>query len=259
METAATVRPVTDLVVVADQAALALKAAELFAETADRAMARAGRFTAALSGGSTPKLLYSLLAAEPYRSRVPWRQTHVFWGDERCVPPDYPDSNFGMAKATFLDRVTVPPEQVHRMQAEREDLDVAAREYEADIARTFGVPPTGEPPTLDLILLGMGADGHTASLFPHTEALHETRRWVVRNYVPKVAANRLTMTAPIINRGAMILFLVAGTDKAHVFREVLEGPADPERLPSQLIRPVAGHLTWLADQAAAGQLGGKGP
>lgn len=259
MDTMATVWPVIDLVVVADQAALARKAAELFAETAERALARVGRFTVALSGGTTPKLLYSLLATEPYRSRLPWRQTHVFWGDERCVPPDRPDSNFGMAKAALLDQVPVPPEQLHRMQAERKDLVVAAREYEAEIARTFAAPPTGDPPALDLILLGLGPDGHTASLFPHTQAVRETRRWAVRNYVAKLDANRLTLTAPILNRGSMILFLVAGTDKAPVLKEVLEGPSDPDRLPSQLIRPVSGRVIWLVDRAAASKLGGKAP
>ena len=257
MDTARTARPVTDLVVVADQAALARKAAELFAETAVRAMARTGRFTVALSGGTTPKLLYSLLATEPHRSRLPWHQTHVFWGDERCVPPDHPDSNFGMARATLLDRVPILPEQLYRMQAEREDLDVATREYEAEIARTFEVPPTGEPPALDLILLGLGPDGHTASLFPHTKAVRETKRWVVRNYVPKLGANRLTLTAPILSRGATVLFLVAGTNKAPVLKEVLEGPSDPDRLPSQLIRPASGRLIWLVDRAAAALLGQK--
>ena len=244
------------LLVVADQTALAKEAAELFAETAESAMARAGRFTVALSGGTTPKLLYSLLATEPYRVRLPWRRIHVFWGDERCVPPEHPDSNFGMAKVTLLDLVQIPAEQLHRMQAEREDLN-AARKYEIELARVFEVPPTGEPPTLDLILLGLGADGHTVSLFPHTEAVRETKRWVVRNYVPKFGANRLTLTASILNRGTTILFLVSGADKAPILREVLEGPPDPERLPSQLIRPVSGRLIWLVDRAAASQLSQK--
>ena len=257
MGTARALKAVIDLVVVADQAALAQRAEELFAQVAERAVTHKGRFTVALSGGSTPKLLYSLLAAEPYRSRVPWDQTHVFWGDERCVPPDHTDSNFGMAKAALLDHVPVAAERVHRMQAEREDLDAAARVYEADIARTFVVPPTGQPPALDLILLGLGPDGHTASLFPHTEAVLETKRWVVRNFVPTFGANRLTFTAPILNRGGTILFLVAGPDKAAILHEVLEGPADPERLPAQLIRPVAGRLIWLADRAAAALLSHK--
>ncbi|MBZ0170680.1 MAG: 6-phosphogluconolactonase [Kofleriaceae bacterium] len=237
-----------------DQAVLAREAAERLVVAAQQAMTRVGRFTIALAGGSTPKPLYALLTTEPYRTRVPWPQTHVFWGDERTVPPDHTDSNFAMAMATLLGHVPIPPEQIYRMPAERADLDAAACEYEAEIARRFAVQPTGKPPAFDLILLGLGTDGHTASLFPHSQALRETRRWVVANAVPQWATVRLTLTAPILNRGAMILFLVAGADKAPVLREVLEGPADPERLPAQLIRPREGHLLWLVDRAAAGQL-----
>ena len=257
MGTRRTIDRVTDLIVVADQAALARRAATLFAEIAERATARAGRFTVALSGGSTPKLLYTLLATEPYRSRLPWRQTHIFWGDERCVPPEHPDSNFGLARSSLLDRISIPTDQIHRMQAEQDNLDVVARQYEAEIAWTFGIKRTGELPSFDFILLGLGPDGHTASLFPHTEAVRETRRWVVRNDVPKLHASRLTLTVPILNRGATVLFLVSGADKAPVLREVLEGPPDPDRLPSQLIWPVAGRLIWLVDQAAASQLSQK--
>jgi 6-phosphogluconolactonase len=159
-----------------------------------------------------------------------------------------------MAKATLLDRVPIPADQVHRMQAERDDLDLVAREYEAEIAKTFAVPPGGEPPAFDLILLGLGPDGHTASLFPHTEAVRERSRWAVRNHVPKLNSDRLTLTAPILNRGATVLFLVAGADKAAALQAVLEGPTDPERLPAQLIRPASGNPTWLVDRAAAGLL-----
>ena len=248
-----------DLLVVADQAALAREAAKRIAAIAEEAVARCGRFTVALAGGSTPKRLYSLLAAEPYCTRLPWRETHVFWGDERAVPPEHPDSNFGMAKVTLLSRVPILADQIHRMQAERKDLDAAAGEYEAEIARTFAAQPPGEPPAFDLILLGLGADGHTASLFPHSEALQETKRWVVPNYIPKLKVNRLTLTPPILNRAAMILFLVSGGEKATVLQAVLDGPPDPERLPAQLIRPVAGRLVWLVDQAAASRLGEKVP
>jgi 6-phosphogluconolactonase len=240
--------------VVADQTALAKEAAERCSQIAQEAVARGGRFTIALSGGSTPKLLYSLLAAEPYSTSLPWRKTHVFWGDERAVPPGDHDSNFGMAKATLLDRVPVPPERVHRMQAEGDDLDLAAREYEAKIASVFAVPPTGDPPSFDLILLGLGPDGHTASLFPHTEAVRERARWVVRNHVPKLNSDRVTLTAPILNQASTVLFLVTGADKASAFQAVLEGPADPERLPAQLIQPTSGRLIWLVDRAAASML-----
>jgi 6-phosphogluconolactonase len=242
------------LLVVAEQTALAKEAAERCVRIAQEALARGGRFTIALSGGSTPKSLYSLLADEPYSTRVPWSKTHVFWGDERAVPPGDPDSNFGMAKATLLDRVPIPADRVHRIQAERPDLNVTAREYEAEIASVFAVPPTGDPPSFDLILLGLGPDGHTASLFPHTEAVRETSRWVVPNHVPTLKTDRVTLTAPILNRAATVLFLVAGTDKAPALQAVLEGPADPDRLPAQLIRPTAGRLIWLVDRAAAGML-----
>jgi 6-phosphogluconolactonase len=240
--------------VVADQTALAKEAAERCSQIAQEAVARAGRFTIALSGGSTPKLLYSLLAAEPYSTSLPWRKTHVFWGDERAVPPGDHDSNFGMAKATLLDRVPVPPDRVHRMQAEGDDLDLSAREYEAEIASVFAVPPTGDPPSFDLILLGLGPDGHTASLFPRTEGVRERARWVVRNHVPKLNSDRVTLTAPILNQASTVLFLVTGADKASALQAVLEGPSDPDRFPAQLIQPTSGRLIWLVDRAAASML-----
>ncbi|MGH7360829.1 MAG: 6-phosphogluconolactonase [Candidatus Methylomirabilales bacterium] len=248
-------RPVPGLVVLADPAALAQEAAERFAGIAAKALARAGRFTVALTGGSTPKRLYTLLAAEPYRSRLPWPETHVFWGDERCVPPDHPESNYRMAHDALLRQLPIPPEQIHRMRGE--DPERAAADYEQRL-RTAFQPQAGMPPRFDLVLLGMGADGHTASLFPHTEAVRENQRWVVRNHVPKLQAHRLTLTAPVMNRGAAILFLVAGDEKAAALQEVLEGPADPERLPAQLIRPTTGRLVWLVDRAAASRLAGRG-
>lgn len=247
-----------EVVRLADGEAVCCAAAEEVVRCARAAVAARGRFTVALSGGSTPRRLYELLAAPPFREQIDWERMEVFWGDERAVPPDHPDSNFGMAHAALFAKVPAPPARVHRMPGERTDRDVAAQEYAAEIARTFAVPSAGEPPVLDLILLGMGPDGHTASLFPHTDAVRERRRWVVRNYVPKLQADRLTLTAPILSRGATILFLVAGADKAPVLREVLEGPPDLERLPSQLIRPTAGRLVWLVDRAAASRLAGKG-
>jgi 6-phosphogluconolactonase len=213
-----------------------------------------GRFTVALSGGSTPRRLYQLLAEAPFRDQVDWPHIEVFWGDERAVPPAHKDSNFGMAQAALLSKVPIPAAHIHRMEAERPDRDVAARNYQQEIAHVFGVVAEGEPPAFDLVLLGMGPDGHTASLFPYTAALKESQRWVVANHVPKLNTDRLTLTAPIINRAANVLFLVAGADKAAVLAEVLEGPADPERLPSQLIRPGAGRLLWLLDEAAASRL-----
>jgi 6-phosphogluconolactonase len=257
MESGRIVECTSDLLVVADQAALAQEAAKRIVVIAEEAMARCGRFTVVLAGGSTPKRLYSLLATEPYRTRLPWWETHLFWGDERAVPPEHPDSNFGMARTTLLSRVPIPANQVHRMQAERVDLDAAAGEYEAEIARTFAVQPPDDLPAFDLTILGLGTDGHTASLFPYTQALRETTRWVAPNYIPTLKANRLTLTAPILNRTAMILFLVSGVEKAAAIQAVLEGPPDPERLPAQLIRPVAGRLVWIVDQAAASRLSEK--
>lgn len=240
-----------EVVRLADAEAVSRAAAEEVVRCARSAIAARGRFTIALSGGSTPRRLYQLLTEAPFGAQVDWERIEVFWGDERAVPPEHPDSNFGMAHAALLARVRVAPERVHRMAAEREDRDAAARAYEAEIARTFGVFPEAEPPAFDCILLGMGADGHTASLFPHTKAVRERRRWVVRNAVATLGAERLTLTAPILNRSATVLFLVAGADKAATLRQVLEGPTDPERLPAQLIRPLAGRLLWLVDTAAA--------
>ena len=240
----------------ADAKQLSRAAADEWVRIAKAAIAARGRFTIALGGGSTPRLLYQLMAEEPLRSQVDWRRVEFFWGDERAVPPEHADSNYGMADKALLKKLALPAAQMHRMEAERTDRDAAARDYQAELARVHGVSADGEPPVLDLVLLGMGPDGHTASLFPHTTALKETRRWVVSNFVPKFNADRLTMTTAILNRAANVLFLVAGADKAPVLVEVLEGPPDPERLPSQTIQPAAGTLTWLVDEAAAANLTG---
>jgi 6-phosphogluconolactonase len=234
--------------------AVARGAAERFVALAREAVAARGRFTVAFSGGSTPRALFQLLAGEPFRAQPAWDRLEVFWGDERCVAPTHQDSNYRMAKEALLDHVPIPPERVHRIAAEREDVAAAAADYEAELARVLGGTPGGTPPALDLILLGMGPDGHTASLFPGTTALGEQRRWVVANWVPKFNTNRVTLTYPILNHGAQVLFLATGADKADVLREVLEGPDDRQRLPSQGIRPTAGGLTWLVDRAAAARL-----
>ena len=237
-----------------DAEAVSRAAAEEFIRRAAKAIAARGRFTVALSGGSTPKRLYELLAEPPLRSQVDWGRVEVFWGDERCVPPDNKESNYHTAREAMLSRLQFPPERVHRMEAERPDRDAAARDYQAVVARTFGVAADGPPPAFDLILLGMGPDGHTASLFPDTAALDETTRWVVVNHVPKFAADRLTMTYPILNGAREVLFLVAGADKADRLVEVLEGPPDPRRLPSQRVRPANGLLAWYVDRQAAARL-----
>jgi 6-phosphogluconolactonase len=238
----------------ADAEQVSRTAAEEFVRLARAATAARGRFTVALSGGSTPKRLFQLLAEAPFREQVDWSKVEFFWGDERSVPPDHQDSNYRMAREALLQKIDAPAGHVHRMQAERTDREAAARDYQAEIARVFGVSPDGEPPVFDLVLLGMGPDAHTASLFPSTTALKETTRWVVPNYVPKFSTYRLTTTPRILNRAAQVMFLVAGADKAGPLVEVLEGPADTERLPSQLIRPTTGLLVWLVDRAAAARL-----
>jgi 6-phosphogluconolactonase len=238
----------------ADAEAVSRAAADEFVRRAAEATAERGRFAVALSGGSTPQHLYQLLAEPPYRGRVNWGHVEVFWGDERCVPPDHHDSNFRMANEAMLAKLPLRPGHVHRIEAERPDRDAAARDYQAAIARAFGVDPAGAPPAFDLILLGMGPDGHTASLFPETAALEETARWVVVNYVPKFAADRITMTYPILDRAHELLFLVAGADKAERLAEVLEGSPDPRRLPSQRVRPLNGRQLWYVDRAAAARL-----
>jgi 6-phosphogluconolactonase len=240
--------------VFADAEAVSRAAAQEFVRCAGPAIAARGRFAVALSGGSTPRRLYQLLAAEPFRAQVDWSRVDFFWGDERCVPPDHPDSNYRMAREAMLEKLPVPADRVHRMEAERADRDAAARDYEQTLARVLGVPAGGEPPALDLILLGLGPDGHTASLFPHTAALAEKSRWVVVNYVPKFNTDRLTLTAPVLNQAREVLFLVAGADKAEPLAEVLEGPPDPERLPAQMIRPAQGRLVWYVDRLAAARL-----
>ena len=229
----------------ADAEAVSRAAADEFVRRATEAVAERGRFAVALSGGSTPQGLYRLLAEPPYRGRVDWGRVEIFWGDERCVPPDHHDSNFRMANEAMLAKLPLRPGHVHRMEAERTDRDSAAREYQAEIARAFGVDANGEPPAFDLILLGMGPDGHTASLFPHTAALGETKRWVVINHVPQHNTDRMTLTYPVLNRAREVLFLVAGADKAEPLAEVLQGPPDPQRLPSQRVRPADGRTTTV--------------
>jgi 6-phosphogluconolactonase len=240
----------------ADPEAVSRAAADEFVRRAEEAVAERGCFAVALSGGSTPQGLYRLLAEPPYRGRVDWGRVVVFWGDERCVPPDHHDSNFRMAREALLAKVPVAAGRVHRMEAERPDRDAAARDYQAVIARAFGVPADGPPPALDLVLLGMGPEGHTASLFPDTTALDETKRWVVVNHVPKFAADRLTMTLPILNRAREVLFLVEGGDKAEILADVLEGMPDPKRLPAQAVRTADGRLLWYVDRAAGARIVG---
>ena len=237
-----------------DSAAIARRAAEKFVEAARSAVNRNGSFTVALAGGSTPKLLYSLLATDPdLRANVAWDKMHLYFGDERHVGPDDPQSNFKMASETMITKAPLKSEQVHRMKGEYPDAEQAAQEYE-QVLRTHFHVKGAELPRFDLVLTGMGDDGHTLSLFPGSKALHAEGRTVVRNWVGKIFTDRITITAPVANNAAMILFMVAGKDKALALKAVLEGPYEPEQLPAQLLQPTNGKLLWLVDEAAGSML-----
>lgn len=235
-----------------DTAAVARAAADLVAASAERALAERPQWTCALSGGSTPRATFQLLARPPYVGRIDWRRVHLFWGDERAVPPDHPDSNYGMTYATLIENVPIPEENVHRILAELPAVE-AARQYEATIRAVFGVGPE-QIPRFDFVMLGMGPDGHTASLFPGTQALEERHALVVANHVPRLDADRITLTLPLLDNARAIVFLVAGSEKAATLAAVLQGEPRPTELPSQLIQPVNGTLTWLVDEAAAAQI-----
>lgn len=229
--------------------ALSQGAAELFAEKARRAVAERGRCNAVLAGGGTPRFMYELLAQAPYSGTIPWGQIHVYWGDERCVPADDKLSNQLMARQSLLDHVPIPEENIHPIVYENSP-SIAADQYEKVLQATFG----DQVPQFDIVFLGLGDDGHTASLFPGTEALGIQDSWVSQVYVAKLDSYRVTLTAPILNQATTIVFLVAGSTKAQVIKEVIEGPRDGRRLPAQLIQPVHGELYWLVDQSAAALL-----
>lgn len=233
---------------------IACRAAGDVVRIANEAAAAHGVFTIALAGGSTPKVLYSLLAEHPaLRNSLPWDKMRVFFGDERHVGPGHPDSNFKMASDTMLSKAPLQPEQIHRIKGEYADTAQAAAEYEEVIRSEFALQG-GAFPRFDLVLLGMGNEGHTLSLFPGTKALGETQKIVTRNWVGKLYTERVTLTARAANNAANIIFMVAGADKACALKAVFEGPHEPEQLPAQMIQPVNGTLTWLVDQAASAML-----
>jgi|ERR1035438_6160667 6-phosphogluconolactonase len=240
--------------VLATAADLFHAAAEEFVRVARAAIGAQGRFTVALSGGSTPKALYSLLAAN-YASFA-WNRIFLFFGDERHVPPTDPESNYRMVNESLLTKVAIPPENVFRVSAENPDAAAAAADYEAQIRGFFALRPgdrPGELPRFDLILLGMGPDGHTASLFPDSEALDEQSRLVVANWVAKFNTRRITFTFPVLNHAAEVMFMASGADKADMLHEVLEGKNTPP-LPSQRVQPTDGKLLWMIDEAAAAKI-----
>jgi 6-phosphogluconolactonase len=239
--------------VVADTEELSRAAAAEFVRQARQTVHTRGGCSIALAGGSTPKSVYALLAGDgegSYRSQIAWDRVHFFWGDERHVPADHPDSDYGMAYEAMLAKVPVLPSQVHRIKAENLDASRAADEYEQDLRQFFRLAE-GQLPRFDLVLLGMGPDGHTASLFPGTAAVHEQKRLVVAAWVEKLNTYRVTLTPPVLNNAAAVVFLVSGEDKAETLRAVLEGDYQPDRLPSQIVRPSDAALLWLVDRAAA--------
>ncbi len=236
---------------------LTVAAAERFVACAAAAIESTETFSVALSGGSTPQALFALLATPAYASRVRWPQVHVFWGDERCVPPSYEDSNYRMADDLLLSRVPVRATNVHRMRGE-ESPAAAAQQYERELRSAFDTP-TGPPRAapgarFDLVLLGLGTNGHTASLFPHMQSVREHTRWVMEENVEALQMWRLTLTPVILNQAAEIVFVVAGKEKAPVLRSVLYGAREVDDLPAQVIAPVDGRLRWMIDAAAAAEL-----
>jgi len=240
--------------VLADGAAIAKSAALVFVQAAASAVRDRGSFTVALAGGSTPKALYGLLAADSIlRSQVPWDKMHLFFGDERHVGPEHPESNFRMATEAMISKAPLKAAQVTRIKGEYADTERAAREYEQGLRAHFKLKE-GEYPRFDLLLAGMGNEGHTLSLFPGTKALHADGRIAVRNWVGKLYTERITITAPAANNAAQIIFMVTGADKALALKGVLEGPFEPDQLPAQLLQPINGKLLWLVDAAAGGML-----
>lgn len=243
--------------ILADAGAIAQTAAAEFLEVARESVRARDSFSVALAGGSTPKALYELLSNNPLlQAQVPWSKIQFFFGDERHVPPDNSESNFRMANEAMFAKAPVNPKQVHRIKGEKPNAADAAEEYEQDLRTSFRLAD-GELPQFDLVLLGMGPEGHTASLFPGTKALKENKRLVVSNWVGKLFTDRITFTPPILNNAARVVFMIHGAEKAPALKAVLEGPYEPDQLPAQIIRPKQGSVLWLVDPTAAGMLAPK--
>jgi 6-phosphogluconolactonase len=240
-----------DIRILADAAAITRRAADEFVKTAAEAVANRGVFNVAFAGGSTPKALYALLADDPaYRAKIAWDKMRVFFGDERHVPPDNSESNFRMASEALFSKGLLKSEQIARIKGEYPDTEKAALEYE-QVLRAYFQIKDGEYPRFDLVLLGMGDEGHTLSLFPGTKALHPGGRIVVRNWVGKFYTERITITAETANHANRVMFMITRADKAPALKAVLEGPYEPEQLPAQLIQPKSGNALWLIDRDAA--------
>jgi 6-phosphogluconolactonase len=242
--------------VLPNAAQLAAAAAAHFVAAANRAIEARSEFIVALSGGSTPRSVYTHLATEPWVASLDWSRVHILWGDERCVPPDHELSNYRMARETLLDYVPVREANVHRIRGEDYPAG-AAMAYERVLRAVLRTPvgPPRDASRIDLMLLGLGHDGHTASLYPHSTSLHETARWVVADFVSAASMWRVTLTTIVINAAADIAFVVSGSAKAAILRKVLEGPRRPNELPAQLIEPSSGRIRWFVDAPAAAELG----
>ena len=228
-------------------------AADFLVQVIQETVVKEGRVALCLSGGSTPRELYSLLSCPPYCHEIPWKKVHIFWGDERHISLDEPDNHYRMAMNLFLSKVPIPPHNIHRMVVEIAEPDRVAKEYEFHLRTFFGLPDDGIP-QFDLIFLGMGADGHTASLFPGTTALNERKRLVVSNYVPRLGLFRMTLTLPVFNQGRKVVFLVSGTSKSAMLKTVLQDSKGKSLLPAQMVCPVSGEVLWLVDKDAASRL-----
>jgi 6-phosphogluconolactonase len=252
METSIVEKSNRKVEVLPDLEALSHRAAAIFVNTSRNSIATKKRFAAAISGGSTPRRLYTLLSTDAYRDQVDWQRVHLFWADERCVPGEDEASNFRTAFDTLLSRIALPEKNIHRIKGE-ETPDKAAIDYEEEIRRFFG---ESERPRFDLIILGVGEDGHTASLFPGSKSLEETVRLVLPVYWDELKKNRITLTLPALNNADRILFLVAGSAKSAVLSEILGRGEEKKKFPAGLVRPVGGTITWLIDQEAAGKLRG---
>ncbi|GAC1398143.1 MAG: 6-phosphogluconolactonase [Ktedonobacteraceae bacterium] len=234
-----------------DTETLSHEAASYIVRVANESITAHKRFTIALSGGSTPKKLYGLLTEEPYRSQIDWTLVDIFWSDERCVPPDDAESNYHMAQQVLLSKIPISAHQIHRMPADQADRDAASYAYTLEMQQTIG---SDGVPGFDLIQLGMGPEGHTASLFPHQPSLHEQQRLVMPVTVPKPPPPRLTFTPRLLNAAAHVLFLVTGAEKQDAVKAVLEGEFQPKEYPAQIVQPTKGEVTWMLDSAAAEKL-----
>lgn len=239
------------IAIYSDTETLSQEAAEYIVRIAQESITARRRFTIALSGGSTPKKLYGLLAQEPYLSQIDWTLVDIFWSDERCVPPTDAESNYLMAQQVLLSKIPIPANQIHRMPADLADRDAASYAYTLEMQQTIG---SDSVPRFDLIQLGMGPEGHMASLFPHQPSLHEQQRLVMPVTVPKPPPPRLTFTPRLLNAASHVLFLVTGAEKQDAVKAVLEGEYQPDEYPAQIVQPTKGEVTWMLDTAAAEKL-----